>query len=381
MYELFVDFVKNLYGQSSPIPLHEPVFVGNEKKYINECIDSTYVSSIGDYVGKVEKKLEEVSGARYAIVTVNGTSALHLCLLVAGVQSGDEIITQPLTFVATCNAISYCSAQPVFVDVDRDTMGMSPDALRHFLESTTYISDGRCINRVTKRPIRACIPMHTFGHPCKIDIINEICRDHHIVVIQDAAESLGSEYKGKKLASLTDLSAVSFNGNKIVTSGGGGAVLTNNEKMAENAKHLSTTARKVIDWNYIHDTVAYNYRMPNINAALLLAQLEKVDHFIESKRNLAKLYQAFFDEQNIGTFIVEPDGARSNYWLNSVQLFSKSSRDDFLNYTNSRGILTRGVWVLMNKLQMYKNAYCAEIPNAENFASTIVNIPSSVRSQ
>lgn len=379
MYNAFVEFVISLYPNQGFIPLHEPRFIGNEKKYLNECIDSTFVSSVGKYVDQFEDALADKLGADYAVATVNGTAALHMCLLLVGVEQNDEVITQPLTFIATCNAIAYCNAHPVFVDVDLDTMGMSPESLRNFLSNNAKLDEGVCYNKTTGRRIKACIPMHTFGHPCRIDEIRAVCDEYGIKVIEDAAESLGSTYQGKHLGNFGHVAAMSFNGNKIVTSGGGGAIITNDEKLAKKAKHLTTTAKLKHPWKFEHDCIAYNYRMPNVNAALLCAQLENLDMFLSNKRQVAESYQSFFKDCQWACFIPELEDARSNYWLNAILLSNPNERDAFLKMTNDAGIMTRPVWTLMNELPMFNDALCAEIPNALKLEKSIVNIPSSVR--
>ena len=372
-----VDFIRSIYKTDSFIPLHEPRFLGNEKKYLNECIDSTFVSSVGKFVDKFEEKIANYTGAKYAIATSNGTSALHISLLLANVEQNDEVITQALTFVATCNAISYCAAQPIFVDVDKDTMGLSSSALKDFLENNTSVKNQQCINNKTGKAIKACIPMHTFGHPCRIDEIKNICDKYHIFLIEDAAESVGSIYKGMHTGTFGGVGVMSFNGNKIITAGGGGCIITNNKLLAKKAKHLTTTAKVPHKWNFNHDMVGYNYRMPNLNAALLVAQLENLDNFISSKRKLANVYETFFNSNNY-VFVKEPMDSKSNYWLNSIILKNKQQRDEFLDETNSSGIMTRPIWILMNKLIMFQNAQCGKLTNAEWLEERVVNIPSGV---
>ena len=376
MFNNVIHFIKNMYPGGKPIPLHEPRFVGNEKKYLNECIDSTFVSSVGKFVDEFEKKIANYTGAKYAIATSNGTSALHASLLLANVGQSDEVITQPLTFVATCNAISYCGAHPIFVDVDKDTMGLSPSALKEFLENNTSIKSQQCINNKTGKVIKACIPMHTFGHPCRIDEIKDICDKYCIFLIEDAAESVGSLYKNKHTGTFGQIGVMSFNGNKIITAGGGGCIVTNDKKMAEKAKYLTTTAKVPHKWDFYHDMVGYNYRMPNLNAALLVAQLENLDSFIDSKRKLAKIYKDFFNGTDY-FFIKEIFESRSNYWLNSILLKNKQQRDEFLDETNSSGIMTRPIWILMNKLPMFRRAQCGNLKNSEWLEDRVVNIPSS----
>jgi len=377
MYKKEVDFIQKIYKTTEFIPLHEPKFIGNEKKYLNECIDSTFVSSLGLFVDDFEEKIASYTGAKYAIATSNGTSALHIALLLAGTNSNSEVITQPLTFVATCNTISYCGAQPVFVDVDKDTMGMSPYALKDFLKKHTSIKNRQCINNKTGKTIKACIPMHTFGHPCRIDEIKEICDKHHIFLIEDAAESIGSTYKGRYTGTFGQAGVMSFNGNKIVTAGGGGCIVTNDKILAKKAKHLTTTAKVPHRWDFYHDMVGYNYRMPNLNAALLVAQLENIDNFIRSKRKLSSVYEAFFSGADYA-FVKEPMDSKSNYWLNSILFKNKQQRDEFLNETNSNGVMTRPIWTLMNKLPMFEHAQCGDLKKSEWLEDRVVNIPSSV---
>ena len=376
-YTPVVDFIRSVYKTDSFIPLHEPRFSGNEKKYLNECIDSTFVSSVGKFVDEFENKIASYTGVKYAIATSNGTSALHISLLISGVESGDEVISQPLTFVATCNAISYCNAAPVFIDVDKDTMGMSPVALESFLKTNTTVKNQQCVNKSTGNIIKACIPMHTFGHPCRIEEIQKICKEWHIILVEDSAESLGSFYNNQHTGTFGELGVISFNGNKVITSGGGGCILTNNEDLAKKAKHITTTAKEPHKWEYTHDMVGYNYRMPNLNAALIVAQLEQLDGFLKSKKALAKLYKEFFQNGDIH-FVTDPENAKSNYWLNSIILKSKDQRNLFLDETNSQGIMTRPIWVLMNKLPMFEEAQCGDLTNAEWLEERVVNIPSSV---
>tara|TARA_Y200000002_G_scaffold131739_1_gene108538 strand:+ start:20592 stop:21752 length:1161 start_codon:yes stop_codon:yes gene_type:complete len=372
-----IEYIKSLYNNKNFIPLHQPRFIGNEKKYLNECIDSTYVSSLGKFVDKFEKKIAKYTDSKYAIATNSGTSALHISLLLANVDQNCEVITQPITFVATCNAISYCFAKPIFIDVDRDTMGLSPSALKIFLEQNTTVKNAQCINNKTKRVIKACIPMHTYGHPCRIDEIKKICNKYNIFLIEDAAESVGSFYKNIHTGSFAKLGAMSFNGNKIITAGGGGCIVTNNKFLAKKAKHLTTTAKISHKWNFNHDMVGYNYRMPNLNAALLLAQLEKLNKYVINKRNLAKKYKFFFKNSDY-IFFDELEDSKSNFWLNSIILKDKSHRDRFLRETNSNGVMTRPVWTLMNKLPMFKNAQCGNLKNSKWLQERIVNIPSSI---
>ena len=377
MFKDVIQFIKKTYKTTDFIPLHEPKFTGNEKKYLNECIDSTFVSSVGKFVDRFEGEFANYTGAKYVIATSNGTSALHISLLLANVGRGDEVITQPLTFVATCNAISYCGAQPIFVDVDRDTMGLSPSALKEFVENNTSVKNQQCINNKTGKVIKACIPMHTFGHPCRIDEIKDICDKYYIFLIEDAAESIGSSYKGKHTGNFGQVGVMSFNGNKIITAGGGGCIVTSDKILAKKAKHLTTTAKVPHKWDFYHDMIGYNYRMPNLNAALLVAQLEKLDTFLKGKRELADAYNEFFNSMNY-KFVTESTDCKSNYWLNSIILKNKQQRDELLDETNSNNIMTRPIWTLMNKLPMFEDAECGDLLNAEWLEERVVNIPSSV---
>lgn len=376
MFNDIVEFIQDAYSTKDFIPLHEPRFIGNEKKYINECIDSTFVSSVGKYVGEFEENIARYTGAKYAIATSNGTSALHISLLLANVGQSDEVITQPLTFVATCNAISYCGAQPIFIDVDKDTMGLSPSSLKYFFENNTTVKNKQCINNKTSKVIKACMPMHTFGHPCRIDEIKEICDRYNVFLIEDAAESFGSIYKGKHTGTFGQMAAFSFNGNKVITSGGGGCIITNDKFLAKKAKHLTTTAKVPHKWNFNHDMVAYNYRMPNINAALAVAQLENIDDFINSKRKLASSYEMFFSSTDY-IFFKEPEESKSNYWLNTIIFKNKQERDNFLEFSYKNNVMTRPAWTLMNKLKMFKDCQSMDLKNAKYFELRAVNIPSS----
>ena len=377
MFENFIDFVKKIYSTKESIALHEPKFIGNEKKYLNQCVDTTFVSSVGKFVDNFEKKIAKYTGAKYAIATTNGTSALHISLILAGVEQDDEVITQPLNFIASCNAISYCKAKPIFIDVDKDTMGLSPAALKFFLANNTIIKNKKCINRKTKKIIKACIPMHSYGHPCRIDEINKILKRHHIFLIEDAAESLGSFYKNKHTGTFGKLGIFSFNGNKIITAGGGGCIITNDKVLAKKAKHLTTTAKVSHKWDFNHDMTGYNYRMPNLNAALLMAQLENLNYFLKNKRKIAKKYEVFF-KKNKYNFFKEPKNSKSNYWLNSIILKDKKQQKKFLEETNSNKVMTRPIWKLMNKLPMFKDAQCGYLKNSYWLFERVVNIPSSV---
>jgi perosamine synthetase len=373
-----VRFIQNLYKTKEFLPLHEPRFIGNEKKYVNETINSTFVSSVGKFVDQFESMVAAFAGTKYAVATSNGTAALHIGLKLVGVDESSEVITQPLTFIATANAISYCGAKPIFVDVDRDTLGLSPQKLEEFLQEHTYVNDkNQCINKTTKKQIKACVPMHTFGHPCKIDEIVAICDAYNIAVVEDAAESLGSYYKDKHTGSFGKIGTFSFNGNKIITTGGGGMLVTDDEALAKEAKHLTTTAKVPHPYEYVHDEIGYNYRLTNLNAALGVAQMENLELFISKQRELAQKYKEFFHKSDI-KYIEEPENALSNYWLNAVILRNREQRDAFLKYTNDRGVMTRPIWRLMNKLEMFQDAQCSDLSNALWLEDRVVNISSSV---
>lgn len=373
-----VDFIRSLYGTNEFIPLHAPVFMGNEKKYLNVCIDSTFVSYVGKFVTQFEEKTAAFTGAKYAVAMSNGTSALQIALLAAGVEKGNEIITQPLTFVATANAISHCGAKPVFVDVDKSTLGMSPEKLEDFLLENAEVKADGCFNKLTKNKISACLPVHIFGHPCKIDEIVYICNTYKIPVVEDAAESLGSYYKGKHTGTFGKLGILSYNGNKTITTGGGGMILTNDKQSADFAKHITTTAKISHPWEFAHDMVAFNYRMPNVNAAIGVAQMETLDDFLKNKRKTAEQYADFFNDKPI-SFFTEPANASSNYWLNVLVLANRDKRDHFLKLTNENKVMTRPIWRLMNKLEMFKNCLAGDLTNAEWLEDRVVNIPSSIR--
>jgi len=378
MYKSVVDFIHGLYPKEDVVPLHAPCFLGNEKKYLNECIDSTYVSSVGKFVDRFEEMVADYTGATKAVVCVNGTNALHMALLLVGVERDDEVISQALTFVATANAISYIGAHPVFLDVDKDTMGLSPVSLRKWLEESTEIRGAYCYNKKTGRRVRACVPMHTFGHPVKIQEIQSVCAQYHIELVEDAAESIGSLYGGTHTGLFGKVGAISFNGNKTITTGGGGMLLFKDEELGKYAKHLTTQAKVPHKWAFYHDHIGYNYRMPNINAALGCAQMENLDRFVENKRETAALYQRFFEGSDI-QFFHEPANCHSNYWLNAVLLPDEKAKDNFLSYTNEHGIMTRPVWNLMNKLPMFANCETDDLVNTYWLEQRVVNIPSSVR--
>ncbi|MBO9731734.1 MAG: LegC family aminotransferase [Chitinophaga sp.] len=378
--EEIVAYIRSVFNKPEGfIPLHAPYFGGNERKYVMDTLDSTFVSSVGEYVNRFERMMAEITGAKYAIAIVNGTAALHLALVLADVRHGDEVITQPLTFVATANAISQAGGVPVFVDVDKDTMGLSPTALRTFLENNTYINEeGVCINKTSGRRIVACLPMHTFGFPLRIDEVAEVCNAFHIKLIEDAAESLGSYYKGAHTGTFGLMGTFSFNGNKTVTCGAGGAIITNDESVAHRAKHISTTAKIPHAWEFVHDEIAYNYRLPNITAALACAQLEQLNSFVENKRELASLYKNYFSEKGI-PFVQEIPGGKANFWLNAILLNNREERDNFLAFANQQQVMCRPIWTLMTRLPMYEHCQKGDLMNAEWLEDRVVNIPSSVR--
>lgn len=377
MFDSLIHFIREQYRTEEFIPLHAPVFNGRERNYVTETIDSTFVSSVGAYVDRFERDTSAYTGSARAVATVNGTAALHAALRLAGVVPHDLVITQPLTFVATCNAIAYCGAEPVFVDVDRHTLGLSPVALEAWLvENAQICDDGVCRTRDDRRAIRACVPMHTFGHPAELDGLLDVCSRWHLALVEDAAESLGSFYKGRHTGTFGLLGILSFNGNKIITTGGGGMILAN-EELGKRAKHLTTTAKQPHPYEYVHDEVGYNYRLPNINAALGCAQLEQIEVFIASKRALADRYAEFFKGSDLH-FVTEPVGCRSNYWLNAVICDNAERRDALLKATNDRQVMTRPIWALMNRLPMFAHVRKGDLSNAEWLEARVVNLPSSV---
>lgn len=379
MYSQITDFVHQLFGTNEIVPLHAPLFIGNEKKYLNECIDTTFVSSVGKFVDRFEENIAAYTGAKKAVVCVSGTNALHMAMMLVGVKQDDEVLTQALTFIATCNAISYIGAHPVFIDVDMETLGLSPIAVKSWLEQNAELKNNICYNKKTGRRVKACVPMHTFGHPVKIDELAEICNEWHIELVEDAAESIGSLYKGQHTGTFGKVGAISFNGNKTITTGGGGMLLFQDEELGKFAKHLTTQAKVPHRWAFVHDHIGYNYRMPNINAALGCAQLENLDRYIANKRETAQIYADFFKQIPEIKFFTEPNNCRSNYWLNVVILKDKKAQQDFLEYTNDHGVMTRPVWELMNHLEMFKHCETDGLKNTEWLADRIVNIPSSVR--
>ena len=379
-FKQITDFIRDLYGGGDFIPLAVPVFIGNEKKYLNECIDTTYVSSVGKFVDRFEEDTAKYTGCKRAVVCVSGTNALHMSLMLAGVERDDEVLTQALTFVATCNALSYIGAHPVFIDVDRDTMGLSPVAVREWLAKNSEQKNGECYNKRTGRRVKACVPMHTFGHPVHLDELVDVLKEYHIELVEDAAESIGSLYKGKHTGTFGKVGALSFNGNKTITTGGGGMMLFNDEELGVYAKHITTQAKIPHRWEFRHDHIGYNYRMPNINAALGCAQLEHIEEYVASKRETAKAYEEFFKDIPEIEFFVDTPDTRSNYWLNVVILKDKETQLNFLEYTNDHGVMTRPIWELMNRLPMFEKCENDGLKNTIWFADRVVNIPSSVRS-
>lgn len=377
MYGQTIEFIREQFRSQDFIPLHAPVFHGNERKYVMETLESTFVSSVGAYVDKAEQMMAEISGAKKAVSVVNGTSGLHIALQLAGVKPGDEVLTQALTFVATANAIYYTGAESVFLDVDYDTMGLSSKAVVAFLEEFGERRENGTFNRKTGKRIAACVPMHTFGFPVNLDELMAVCNKWNIPVVEDAAESLGSYYKGKHTGSFGQLGVFSFNGNKIVTSGGGGMIVTQNEEVGRFGKHLTTTAKVPHPYEYVHDHVGYNFRMPNLNAALVCAQLEQLEVFLANKRALAHAYAGFFVGQNI-IFRKELENTQANYWLMCVELENLEERNAFIKATNDAKTMTRPIWQLMYRLPMYQHCYRDAQKNAEFLEERIVNIPSSV---
>jgi len=381
MYKEFVHFVRELYQTNDFIPLHAPQFRGNEKEYLLDTIDSTFVSSVGEYVDQFEERVAEYTGAKHATATVNGTSALHIALKLSGVEPNTEVITQSLTFVATCNAIRYCQAEPVFVDVDLGTMGLSPDSLAAFLDEYAEIrDDGNCWNKITNNKITACLPIHTFGFPVRLDEIANTCQQYHIALVEDAAESLGSFYKEQHTGILGKTAAISFNGNKIITTGGGGVVLTNDAEIAKRAKHITTTAKVPHKWAFEHDEVGYNYRMPNLNAALGVAQMESLPSFVSEKKVLAAAYQQWGNENGV-QFAQQPINTQANYWLNTLLTEDQQARNEWLQQTNDLGVMTRPAWTPMHLLPINKDAIFADMSNTIHLYDRLINVPSSACTQ
>ncbi len=376
MFDYLAQFIQEKYQTTSFIPLHEPSFIGKEKEFVLETIDSTFVSSVGAFVDQFELDLSKYTGSEKAIAIVNGTSALHLAMVMAGIKPGDYVITQALTFVATCNAITYCKAEPILIDVDKQTLGLSPIALEAWLEENAFVDEDQvCKMKDSKRPIKACIPMHTFGHPVEIDALTIICNKWKLIMIEDAAESLGSTYQNHHTGSFGLMGTLSFNGNKIVTTGGGGAILCSGDLYLK-GKHLSTTAKMPDNIHFLHDEVGFNYRLPNINAALGCAQLVSIETFIASKRALAGEYAELFQGSNL-KFFTEPKNCRSNYWLNTVICSDQRQRDELLSFLNSKKIMARPTWTPMNQLPIYRKAIAGNLQNTKWLNERIVNIPST----
>ena len=371
-----VEFTRSIFGDDF-VPLHRPVFEGNERQYLVDCIDSNFVSSVGAKVTEFECQIAEFTGARYAVATVNGTSALHVAIQIAGVLPGDEVISQALTFIATSNAITYSGASPVFVDVDLDTMGMSPSALKNFLETNAIKRSGGVFNKTSGRRIGACVPMHTFGLPCRIEEITSICNDWGIPLIEDAAESLGSYAGRRHTGTFGAMGTLSFNGNKVITTGGGGMLITDDPDLAKRAKYITTTAKVPHPYEFVHDEIGFNYRMPNLNAALGCAQMERLKDFLLSKTEVSQQWGQFFDDQAV-KFARGIEGSRANYWLNAIVLASKADREKFLEYTNTNGVMTRPIWKLMSKLPMFEDCQTDGLENSLWLEDRVVNIPSSV---
>ena len=373
-----VDAIRSVVG-TTPVGLHEPTFDGNEWKYLKECLDSSYVSSVGKFVDQFEESLANYTGAKYAISVVNGTSALHIALKLAGVQPGDEVLVPALTFVATANAVTYCGATPHFVESEEGTLGIDVVKLRDYLHSIVQTTSSQSVNKITKKVIRAIVPMHTFGHPSDLDGLNLISREFNIALIEDAAESLGSFYKEKHTGTFGLVGVISFNGNKIITTGGGGAILTNDKSLATRAKHLTTTAKKPHQWDYDHDEIGYNYRMPNINAALGCAQLEQLTDKLKLKRILFSRYQDAFNSINGLTLFKEPVNTKSNYWLQTIVLNRQNEifRDSILEACHRIGISARPAWKLLNQLEFFQTAPKMNLECAEALHRRIINLPSS----
>jgi len=371
-----VAFARIIFGEDF-VPLHRPVFEGNERQYLVDCIDSNFVSSVGAKVSEFEDLVAEFTGSKYAVATVNGTAALHVAIELAGVKPGDEVISQALTFIATCNAISYAGAEPLFVDVDVDTMGLSPMALKRFLEENTEKRTSGTFNKTSGKKISACVPMHTFGFPCRIAEIAEICADWDIALIEDAAESLGSYVGNRHTGTFGSMATLSFNGNKLITTGGGGMIITDDLEVAKRAKHITTTAKILHPYEFVHDEIGYNYRMPNLNAALGCAQMERLGEFLAIKTKLADKWTGLFDENGV-KFFSALEGNKANHWLNTIILDSREDRDEFLKLTNDNNVMTRPIWALMSKLPMFKDCQTDGLQNSLWLEDRVVNIPSSV---
>ena len=376
--EQVVAAIRSVVG-TGPVSLHEPIFSGNEWLYLKECLDSTFVSSVGKFVDRFESDLAEFTGAKHVVAVVNGTAALHIALKLAGVRANDEVLIPALTFVATANAVTYCNATPHFVDSEPLTLGVNAEKLRDYLASHTLQRDGQCVNRATGRIIRALVPMHTFGHPVNLDGLLSISRDFNIALVEDAAESLGSYYHGQHTGTFGVMGTLSFNGNKTITTGGGGAILTNDPELARHAKHLTTTAKLKHAWEFHHDEVGYNYRLPNLNAALGCAQLEQLPGMLAAKRKLFQRYQAEFSRVTGLCLMVEPERCQSNYWLQALVLDTTraSERDSILQATNDAGYMTRPAWVLMHELPAFVDCPRMDLAGAQSLSQRLINVPSS----
>ncbi|HHD0750893.1 TPA: aminotransferase LegC [Campylobacter coli] len=378
MFEKEISFIKSLFNKEN-IALHEPCFIGNEKKYLLECIDSGFVSSVGEFVTRFEEALKEKTKARFVIATNTGTAALHIALLANGIDENCEVITQSISFVATANAIAYTGAKPVFLDIDENTLSLSPKALEHFLENQTYQKDNLSYNKTTHKLIKACVIMHTFGLSAHIKAIKELCEKYHILLIEDAAEALGGTYENKALGTFGKCGILSFNGNKIITGGCGGAILSDDENLAKLVRHLSTTAKIPHPYEYDHDRIAYNYRLCNINAAILFAGLENLELFLENKRELAKIYKDFFKNHDKCKFIDEKSNERSNFWLNTLLFKNENLRNIFLEECLKNNIFVRPVWKSLPSLKAFQNCQSNELINTKKLEKRLINLPSSVR--
>ncbi|EGN1145188.1 aminotransferase LegC [Campylobacter jejuni] len=378
MFEKEISFIKSLFNKKN-IALHEPCFIGNEKKYLLECIDSGFVSSVGEFVTRFEEALKEKTKARFVIATNTGTAALHIALLANGIDENCEVITQSISFVATANAIAYTGAKPVFLDIDENTLSLSPKALEYFLENQTYQKDNLSYNKTTHKLIKACVIMHTFGLSAHIKAIKELCEKYHILLIEDAAEALGSTYENKALGTFGKCGILSFNGNKIITGGCGGAILSDDENLAKLARHVSTTAKIPHPYEYDHDRIAYNYRLCNINAAILLAGLENLELFLENKRELAKIYKDFFKNHDKCKFIDEKSNEKSNFWLNTLLFKDENLRNIFLEECLKNNIFVRPVWKSLPSLKAFQNCQSNELINTKKLEKRLINLPSSVR--
>ncbi|EAL1468055.1 aminotransferase LegC [Campylobacter coli] len=378
MFEKEISFIKSLFNKEN-IALHEPCFIGNEKKYLLECIDNGFVSSVGEFVTRFEEALKEKTKARFVIATNTGTAALHIALLANGIDENCEVITQSISFVATANAIAYTGAKPVFLDIDENTLSLSPKALEHFLENQTYQKDNLSYNKTTHKPIKACVIMHTFGLSAHIKALKELCEKYRILLIEDAAEALGSTYENKTLGTFGKCGILSFNGNKIITGGCGGAILSDDENLAKLARHLSTTAKIPHPYEYDHDRIAYNYRLCNINAAILFAGLENLELFLENKRELAKIYKDFFKNHDKCKFIDEKSNEKSNFWLNTLLFKNENLRNIFLEECLKNNIFVRPVWKSLPSLKAFQNCQSNELINTKKLEKRLINLPSSVR--